>query len=147
MSISRETSPPFSHSEEGIDLGLLIPLPAIIKICLPPPDLRHALPDPAVGVMAGTLTLEVAPPGGYLLPLGYSRKPPKRPPWGATGNLAGRPLSPPLQGSLKPGLRERTWVLGRDAEPGRPKGLQVAEGPLRRSQPQRSGHLAPRIPE
>lgn len=51
----------------------------------------------------GTLTLEVAPLGGYLLPLA---------PHGALPeNLARRPLSPLLQGSLKPGLRERTWVL------------------------------------
>lgn len=59
--------------------------------------------------MAGTLNLEVVPPEGYLLLLGYSRKPPKSPHWGAAGNLAGGTgwLSP-LKGGLNPGLREWT---------------------------------------
>lgn len=87
--------------------------------------------------MAATLSLEVAPPGGYLLPLGYSREPPKSSRWGTAGNLAGGPLNP--------GLRERTWVLARDVAAGRCKGLRVSQSPLRRSHAQRP-HPAPGMP-
>lgn len=60
-------------------LGLLS---AIRKTPLPP-HLRHALLGLGwclllgVGVVLGTFPLEVAPPGGHQLPLGYLRKSPK----------------------------------------------------------------------
>lgn len=51
-------------------------------------------------MLPGTLALEVAPPGGHQLSLGYSRKLPKNSHSGAVGNLAGGPCPLSCRGAL-----------------------------------------------
>lgn len=94
--------------------------------------------------MAATLTLEVAPRKAPAAP-GLLKETTKELSLGSCWEPGWEAPVPLLQGGLNPGLGEWTWVLARDVEAGRSKGLQFSKGPLKRTQPQRP-HPAPRIP-